>query len=737
VGSSSLFSDAVLGGAWSSSDIGIATVDLVGNVTGVAAGSAVITYSLGTGCFAVKAVDILTLPPSIIGSANVCVGSVKVLTDAATGGVWTSGTTSVATVATVSGVADTGKVTGVAAGTSVVTYSLGAGCIATATVTVDPVPLPITGTPQLCEGMTTTLSDATFGGTWSSGSTHVATVDPVLGVVSGDTAGTAVIAYTLGTGCGADVAVTVYPVPTALTGNRTVCMGETTTLAESVTGGTWSSITTAVATVGSLTGIVTGDALGTSDIVYSIGPGCAAQATVTVVALPDAYGVTGGGSYCAGGAGVAVGLDSSDGGTNYLLYRGYTATGAFPGTGFPIGFGLQTVAGVYTVVAINTTTGCTKTMRGSVTIIVTPTVLPAVGITASGRDTVCSGTSVTYTAVPANGGLTPTYEWNINGVNVAVGATYTYIPANGDVVKVTLTSDALCALPDTASHSVTADVLGLETPSVGFSSNPGDTVCDGIAVSFHALPVYGGPSPSYSWLMDGSVIGSGAVFSYIPTNGDTVWCFMTSDFPCLVVDTASSNKVVMTVDSPIIPTVTISANPGTSVGVGGTVTLTANVVNGGATPAYQWFVNSLPIAGATTMTYVKGNNFDTSFEDSVSVEVTSSGICPMGTHNWVYIEVSDVGVNNVASGFGAFTVLPNPSKGTFTVKGNLGTANDGEITIEITDLLGQSVYQNRVMAPGGKVNERITLGNGIANGMYILNLHTETENEVFHIVVEQ
>ena len=70
--------------------------------------------------------------------------------------------------------------------------------------------------------------------------------------------------------------------PTAITGTTTVLASHTTTLADAVTGGTWSSSNTAVATVGSGTGVVTGVAAGTATITYSLGGTCEVYTTVTV-----------------------------------------------------------------------------------------------------------------------------------------------------------------------------------------------------------------------------------------------------------------------------------------------------------------------------------------------------------------------------------------------------------------------------------------------------------------------
>ena len=52
-------------------------------------------------------------------------------------------------------------------------------------------------------------------------------------------------------------------------------------------------------------------------------------------------------------------------------------------------------------------------------------------------------------------------------------------------------------------------------------------------------------------------------------------------------------------------------------------------------------------------------------------------------------------------------------------------------------MLGQVVYRGTVGTQQGEMNEHITLGNTLASGVYLLNLHRGMENKVFHFVVEQ
>src|ERR1039458_6838814 len=106
---------------------------------------------------------------------------------------------------------------------SIITYFLSSGCQSTVTVTVNSMPAPIGGSPVMCQGSGTILTDP-GGGIWSSSNGAVATI----GSVSGISAGTAIITYTLGSGCIATQIITVNPLPSAIAGLGSICIGSAT-----------------------------------------------------------------------------------------------------------------------------------------------------------------------------------------------------------------------------------------------------------------------------------------------------------------------------------------------------------------------------------------------------------------------------------------------------------------------------------------------------------------------------
>ncbi|QOW10582.1 T9SS type A sorting domain-containing protein [Kaistella flava (ex Peng et al. 2021)] len=91
------------------------------------------------------------------------------------------------------------------------------------------------------------------------------------------------------------------------------------------------------------------------------------------------------------------------------------------------------------------TNGCGTTNGNEVTLAVNPNLPVSVIISANPGTTICSGTSVTFTATPTNGGTAPAYQWKVNGTDMpgATSSTYTTTTlADGAKVTVVMTSKA-------------------------------------------------------------------------------------------------------------------------------------------------------------------------------------------------------------------------------------------------------------------------------------------------------
>ncbi|MES2702353.1 MAG: Ig-like domain-containing protein [Bacteroidota bacterium] len=728
---------ATAGGFWSSSSLPVATVTTGGVVNGLHAGISTITYMLPTGCRVVSPMTVNVMPAPIAGSFTTCEGQSVYLSNAVAGGSWISGSTSVATIDA------TGLVTGITAGSSTITYEMPlTGCARTTDVAISPLPATISGTTQVCHGGAIALTNASIGGIWSTSSAAVAGVGLLTGIVSGTAAGTADITYTLLTGCYRSVAVVVNPLPAAFAGSLNVCNGQSTILSTATTGGVWNSSNTAAANISSA-GTVSSVAPGITNIAYTLGTGCMRSAAVTVNALPAVHNVTGGGNYCAGGTGVHVGVDGSASGVSYQLYNG-AATVGLPVDGFTgagLDFGLIASAGTYSVAARNAATGCSSSMTGTAIVSMAPVVVPAVTVTPATSFTVCEGSLTSFSGVAVNGGTTPAYQWKVNGTAIpgATNGTYAYTPGNGDEVTVSMTSSAACATPATTADMQVMTVNPNMMPTATIGATPGIIVCDGNTVTFNVSAAYGGTSPVFTWMKNGTVAATGTTFAYTPVNGDNVYVKMTSNFACRLSDSVVSSAAAMVTSPVFIPAVTLSANTGTHVKEGVTVTLTASVASAGAAPLYQWYVNAVQIPAATNATF----SYSTFANgDSVTCEVTGTGMCGMKAFNSIIMTVGPDGAiapTGVATVTGASDVrlIPNPNKGQFSVKGTLTVKADQEVNIEITNMLGQTVYHSKVTARNGNIDEQLQLDNTLANGMYMLNMITGNEKKVFHFVLEQ
>ncbi len=227
----------------------------------------------------------------------------------------------------------------------------------------------------------------------------------------------------------------------------------------------------------------------------------------------------------------------------------------------------------------------------------------------------CPGRSITFTALPVNGGTAPLYQWYVDNV-VVVGATsesYTNVFNDGDTVSVMMVSNSVCASPtDTAYSNVTGVIRDSLTAGISIAalSNP---ICAGEPNSFTATVTTAGAGPMIYWFLNGSYV-VGAAGAVYPTdtlrNGDIVHAMLVATDACVINDTTIATSISMTVIPNLDPAATLTLTNGANPGcLDSAITFTAAVTGAGTTPDLLWLVNDTVVASGTnvhTQTYTTG-----------------------------------------------------------------------------------------------------------------------------------
>jgi hypothetical protein len=510
------------------------------------------------------------------------------------------------------------------------------GCSANASVTVfvnNTSPTVNAGPDlQVCQGQAITLNGSGLNAntfTWNNGVVNGVPFVP-----------TSTGTYTLtgansANGCTAtdQVVITVNPLPTVSAGNNLqICAGTSVTLNGSgASAYTWNNgITNGVA--------FTPTATQTYTVTGTNSNGCSNTASVTVTILPGI--VVSAGPDQTVCAGTAVTLNGF--GANSYSWNNNVSNG--------VSF-IPTTTQTYTVTGTNGN-GCAGT--DDVTITVVPA--PLAQITPAGPLTLCPGGSIILST-----GIASTYQWRLNGSNIlnATQQNYTATAAGSYTVKVTNANG--CSV---ISAAVQVN-LGT-TPTASITANGPTAICAGSSVVLTS-----NAAASYQWLNNGAPIVNQTNQSLTVSAPGSYSVTITNAAGC----TATSN--IIQVSTAPNPVPVISANGPTAICAGSTLQLSTT-----ATGTLQWYLNGLPIAGAT------GNSYGATLAGNYSLMVNYASGC-QGTSN-------------------ALTVtLGPPPVPTITPTGPLSLCSGGSVTMTVT---AAASYQWKLngTAIGGAMSQSYT-----------------------------
>ncbi len=587
------------GGAWTSSNNAVATVNGSGVVFGVSGGNVIITYTITNSCGTnadTQSIVVNALPniTAVAGASAICLGGSTTLSTG--GGVsysWspsaglnsTTGTPITASPATGTSYTVTG--TDINGCTNTNSVNVAVNAIPTVTATA--------GTATICAGTNTTLQGSgasTY--VWTPATDITATTGAVVTFTGTNTTTYSVtgtdINGCVGTGS-VTVTVNIVPTVTATSGVTTMCAGNSTTLgAFGATTYSWSPATDLSASTGAT---VTFN--GTNTATYTVtgsSLGCSSTATVTVTVnpLPNITANSGSASVCVGSSTTL----SANGGVSYTWSPSATLSAS---TGTPV-TATPAAATTYTVTGIDIN-GCSNANTVTVGVNTLPTVSAA-----AGTGTICAGNTTTLQGAGAN-----TYVWSpASDISATTGAVVTFTGTNTASYTVTGTDINGC----TGTGSVTVTVNPVPT----VIATPGTAaICTGTTTTLGA-----NGATSYTWTPATNISAStGATVTFSGTN--------TATYTVTGVSAGCSGTATVSVTVNPLPTVT--ATPGSFIICAGTnTTIAANGAN-----TYVWtpgtdlsastgtpvtFSGSVTTAYTVTGTDLNGCSADASLTISVN-----------------------------------------------------------------------------------------------------------------------
>ncbi|WP_216746170.1 LamG-like jellyroll fold domain-containing protein [Paucihalobacter ruber] len=301
----------------------------------------------------------------------------------------------------------------------------------------------------------------------------------------------------------------------------------------------------------------------------------------------------------------------------------------------------------------------------------------------------------------------------INTIDLDI-STFTCADVGDNTVTLTVTDVNNNVATCTATVTVTD---GSENADISIDATE-TTFCEQATVTFTALPFNEGSNATYQWYVNGTAVSGETGITYTTSNelanGDAITVEMTSTYNSCV-RTITSNPLTVTVNDARDVSFNITASA-TSICDGELVTFSVNpnaIINGGASPQFQWQIDGANVTGATNATFSTSTLINGQI---VSLLVTSQVPCanpvPAPSTNSFTMVVNPAPSISTTSGsvcaenqssFDLSTAVTNPDGGTLTYYLNESDANSGNNALgsSVVSPLNPTTYWVRTQLPAG------------------------------------
>ena len=235
------------------------------------------------------------------------------------------------------------------------------------------------------------------------------------------------------------------------------------------------------------------------------------------------------------------------------------------------------------------------TASGQATADVTASGDPSVTISVTENDLCADKLPMNFSIAGTSvGGITPTFEWFVDGQSQGTGTVFNFNVENGNSITAEMTSSAVCAtFPVATSQQIVANVIALVDAEVSISGSGVACAGQDITLSADVLPL--GTTGTYDWTVNGNSIGeTGAAYtSNNLSDGDQISVVFTPTVACPVNPTVEpASSVSISIENPSVSITSLYEGDLCSGKDNGYKVSSASL--GGTSPSYSWTLNNDP-----------------------------------------------------------------------------------------------------------------------------------------------